>query len=130
MDLDTYPYMHKLVENISHHRDNDECEDYLGSPVDYLQCGSWGFCPPKDCSFPMDDDFMKYRHADCWSYMRGALYILSRNLAEMASAPGTWWSDHISGHEDLQTGKGVTEHARSANMCVRTWNPHGWDHLR
>eukprot|EP00421_Protoceratium_reticulatum_P013733 CAMPEP_0168393220 /NCGR_PEP_ID=MMETSP0228-20121227/18905_1 /TAXON_ID=133427 /ORGANISM="Protoceratium reticulatum, Strain CCCM 535 (=CCMP 1889)" /LENGTH=79 /DNA_ID=CAMNT_0008406593 /DNA_START=1 /DNA_END=237 /DNA_ORIENTATION=- len=79
MDLDTYPYMHKLVESISHHRDNDECEDYLGSPI--RKCGTGGYCLPKNC-FPMDEDFMKYRYADCWSYVQGGLYILSRNLAE------------------------------------------------
>ena len=135
MDLDTYPSLFELVESM----DTDkQSESYIGQVIDHHGCGGhknkrW-FCPPEGCGYPRHRNFLDYAGGnDCWSYMQGALYIISLHLAQGATAPGTFWNGHrgtLSATDDVAAGRGINFYARSKNVSVETWDPHAWRHLR
>lgn len=130
MDLDTFPYLHDLTTSL-HHKLRGGCQaHYVGLPMDKIRCGpSKDYCPPRKCGLPVGEDFFRYARGNCWSYMQGGLYIMSRNLAENVTRDQYWNSSH-TGDEDLLAGKAVTNYGKKYGACVRTWNPDAWDHLQ
>lgn len=130
MDVDTYPYLKQLVTSLAQH--HGTCETYIGKPVVWKRCffgGGGAWCPPPRCGKPLSQNFLHYSGGDeCWSYMQGGLYIMSQHLAAEVTTPGTDWSKHKEGFEDLVTGRGIASYARSKNVCVDTWDPQAWYH--
>lgn len=132
MDLDTFPYLHRLTESLHDHLASGKCQNhYVGDPMNYTKCGYWPWCPPKNCSVPIDEDFLKFKHGmkNCWSYMQGGMYVLSTAMVRDLTKPGSMWSQQRKGFEDLRTGKAVGWFAKYYHKCVATWNPLAWDHL-
>lgn len=121
MDMDTYPYLPKLVSSLAQ---RDSKFAYIGRPTDYKMCGSFDFCPPAGCGYPMNER-LEYTKENCWSYMQGGLYIMSSSLAKLVVQNAQW----KNGTEDLETGRAVHRtHSNGAEIAA--WNPDAWDHLR
>lgn len=133
MDMDAYPYIHKLVTSL---REPHHCKAaYIGRP---WTCYHSKKCPPAGCGKPVGHDFLQYcgeglagQHCGmqpCWTFMQGGLYLMSRELAQGLTAAGSAWERRHQGYEDAITGRAVYSHATEHNICVSTWDPEAWDH--
>lgn len=133
MDLDTFPFLHRLTWSLYRHMDSG-CEHFVGAAMDFTRCGkNRAWCPPKECGSPVGGNFLEFNttidQTKCWSYMQGGLYLMSMPLATNVSAAHSAWKWHQVGFEDLVTGKMVTYYGRKHSLCIRSWNPLAWDHV-
>lgn len=150
---DVYLHAKTFLDNLPKAMDwntnaKPECEGYYGKPWTCLR----EVCPPTSCGPPVGGLLTSFRNKrykdDCWTYMQGGFYVLSRHLAAAISKDGGWLDKHKVGPEDLRTGQAVDQWARYefgkkpqepdfSPRCVRTWtdynlvaNDHMYYHAR
>lgn len=127
-DLDAWPHVGAILDALPLY---SECEAFLGKPWTCNRDDA--FCPARDCGPPEGHNFTSFPNYDmaipdatprqnCWTYMQGGLYGLSRTLAFRATEWGEWWSHHKAGVEDAVTGKAINDYARRTGTCVHIWN--------
>lgn len=132
LDMDTFPHFQRLLPSIPQGK-----YSLTGNMVDHRGCGSASYCPPEQCSKPIDGNLLNYlfwsgrRHigvsVHCWSFPQGGLYLLSRDLAVgvfgSKSSKGTIDScdRRDLGLEDVMVGWSAVEYARTLDVPVFTW---------
>uniref|UniRef100_A0A7S1PLB7 Hexosyltransferase n=1 Tax=Alexandrium catenella TaxID=2925 RepID=A0A7S1PLB7_ALECA len=80
--------------------------------------GSTDYCPPARCGLPLGQDFFKYNSSnpECYSYMQGGFYFMSRLMARDVARRDGWW--------DRQSIKCEPEDA-IAGRAIDTWGRQG-----
>lgn len=116
---DTYLHVGRLLDALP----QDECSQaYLGKP---WTCAIKN-CPPLSCGPPVKRSILLYNdptnRTDCWSFMDGGFYALSRSLMVDITLPDGFYEKNKKGLENLQVGLAVTEYARRTGKCVRVWD--------
>lgn len=101
-----------------------ECEAYIGKPWACQQ--KHEACPKAACGPPLGRNWTAYGGGattpDCWSYMQGPFYALSRRLAADVSVAGSYFDHHKEGPEDVMTGQAIKQLVASKQICVSTWS--------
>eukprot|EP00418_Pyrodinium_bahamense_P005907 CAMPEP_0179021990 /NCGR_PEP_ID=MMETSP0796-20121207/6176_1 /TAXON_ID=73915 /ORGANISM="Pyrodinium bahamense, Strain pbaha01" /LENGTH=267 /DNA_ID=CAMNT_0020717841 /DNA_START=166 /DNA_END=969 /DNA_ORIENTATION=- len=128
MDQDTFPHFGELGSSVRSH--NSE-----GCPNMFI--GALGEARADErCGQPLQDNFLEYRRPDlhCAGFMVGALYMLTRKLAEGVSAEGREWDHRTALHEpeDYALGHAVVDYARRVGACVgfaKLQMGHAYTHL-
>eukprot|EP00929_Paragymnodinium_shiwhaense_P014846 TRINITY_DN122810_c0_g1_i1.p1 TRINITY_DN122810_c0_g1~~TRINITY_DN122810_c0_g1_i1.p1 ORF type:complete len:416 (-),score=48.56 TRINITY_DN122810_c0_g1_i1:163-1410(-) len=153
LDTDTYPFLHVLlprIVNVSAVAQQKGCDVYLGMfvPGWFPDCQpSEEGCIKKppcalDCDYPLHGNLENYEHSgddidgapddekpdktkddQCWGYMAGGLYVVSRRIALEATAEGLEWSQDKEGQEDAVTGHHLVEYSRGRDICLSGWDP-------
>eukprot|EP00408_Alexandrium_pacificum_P064236 CAMPEP_0171159032 /NCGR_PEP_ID=MMETSP0790-20130122/2826_1 /TAXON_ID=2925 /ORGANISM="Alexandrium catenella, Strain OF101" /LENGTH=333 /DNA_ID=CAMNT_0011623509 /DNA_START=16 /DNA_END=1017 /DNA_ORIENTATION=- len=120
MDLDAFPNLRHILYRIGTH--SSTCANHYGGIL-ITPCGNYVYEPSCKCGNPEGEDFLKYRvsDVDCFTYMQGGGYFLSRELAANASQAGEWWDRDISKHcypEDVTTGHAIKRYGAEHDVCV------------
>lgn len=125
MDMDTYPFLHKLLHRMSLYRtcaSNDGQYEYMGRFA--KPRGSLNFannCSSSECDASASpSDAMPISVGS--TYMQGGLYILSRPLVEKINWTRTW------GIEDKVMGETIDRTAGQHQFCVVIRRPDAWIH--
>jgi len=142
-DMDTYPFLHKLIGRMHEHAcvtgtpyefagrayvcnggAPDTCHGYSG----YFE----NSCAPHNCEqaydSPEEHKILVSRRGQPFVYFGGPFYMMSRKLVEQVVRPGGWWETHKDKSEDHTTAKAVDVTAAELNFCVSTWRPDAWYH--
>jgi len=145
MDVDTFVHASKLLSIL---RDvSTPCEHVFGGKP-WMCPPEKKACPPPQCwedgggmEFPTRRtgtyDFLQVdnaSHPECWHYMQGGFYFMSRQLAQEVTESDEDWRAFDARHdfEDASTGHAITEYARKrAGTCVAGMNiEKTFEHLR
>jgi len=74
---------------------------------------------------------MKYAadDEDCYSYMQGGFYFMTRKLASRVAQEGGWWDAEVKNchPEDITTGHAIQKYAVERGICVAALKFDGWD---
>mmetsp|Transcript_94648 Transcript_94648/g.229901 ORF Transcript_94648/g.229901 Transcript_94648/m.229901 type:complete len:318 (+) Transcript_94648:71-1024(+) len=117
-DMDTYPFLHKLLYRMNQYRN---CTSQM-DPYEYMGTiwGRWlglyfnNSCPSSKCG--------AFNFGPTFGYMQGGFYILSRPLVEKIN-----WNIRL-GPEDQVIGEAVDLAAAQQNFCVVIRRPDAWFH--
>uniref|UniRef100_A0A7S1MQG0 Hexosyltransferase n=1 Tax=Alexandrium catenella TaxID=2925 RepID=A0A7S1MQG0_ALECA len=120
LDMDTFPFLHKLVHRMAEGR-NDACPlgpyEFIGAPDD-RHVGNFSVsCPRESC-----DRFAP--QLEVWNHMNGGFYALSRPLAEKLS----WEETPRGGGEDCATTWLVIHASWRHGFCVVPRALDSWHH--
>jgi len=130
MDMDTYPFLHKLVYRMDLDRQctsQDGPYEFIGRPDNW--CGTrhcknfTNHCSPRDCATQFTSDFETVPLGEGWHYLAGELYILSLPLVRQIA-----WNPHTKGNEDIRMSQAVDRAARLNHFCVVLRRPAAWYH--
>eukprot|EP00929_Paragymnodinium_shiwhaense_P036476 TRINITY_DN19540_c0_g1_i2.p1 TRINITY_DN19540_c0_g1~~TRINITY_DN19540_c0_g1_i2.p1 ORF type:complete len:289 (-),score=39.66 TRINITY_DN19540_c0_g1_i2:248-1114(-) len=147
LDTDTYPFLHMVLPRISSGVDAAKAEGcdnvYLGETwttdrVSGIKTES--LFPPPACGYAIEGDMLRYEveggfawnpkdnkktYFKCWQFMRGGLYVISRQIALQATESGGAWSKGNDNgyYEDGVLGYNLVNYAREHDMCLSTWDP-------
>jgi len=132
-DLDIYPHFPQIFTKVSQVRGEYAI---LGVPLGHDECGRNSYCPPKNCGYAIDSNFMKYQSGErhCWSYMSGGFIVLSSSLAKgvFQQDAGPWPSFDFTDWDDVAVGYVVHEFGVKRKTDVYTDFLYGgaFDHFR
>merc|ERR1719433_33144 len=68
MDLDSFPYLHKLTTSLHEHM-NSSCGAYIGVPMDFDRCNKLPHCPPQHCGLPQSGSLHEHMNSSCGAYI-------------------------------------------------------------
>mmetsp|Transcript_97820 Transcript_97820/g.285494 ORF Transcript_97820/g.285494 Transcript_97820/m.285494 type:complete len:359 (-) Transcript_97820:77-1153(-) len=125
-DMDTYPFLHKLIYRMNRYRDcaNQEAPyEYMGKfcAVTRTRYSFDNACPLSACAgSTLDTTALNIGHG--FAFMQGGLYILSRPLVEKMN-----WN-RSRGFEDAAIGQRVDSAAGQQHFCVVLRRPDAWFH--
>lgn len=119
---DVFLHVTNIIDSLP--TENNRGLSYLGNPSSCLG----DHCPPKSCGPPLDHDLTKFKGSksgeDCWTYMQGGFYALSRSLAHDILDSSTW-SEQIAEDklgEDMRLGRMISEYSTRTGKHVHIWN--------
>lgn len=123
-DDDVFPHVTKIIEALPENDDSNNCPHaFLGKPWTCKNGNFW--CPDPGCGPPVNHSFLEYGglrpSEECFSYMQGGFYALTRSVVLNITEPGGFFDQHQYGPEDLQTGLAVMEYTRRAGICMYVW---------
>jgi len=123
MDMDTYPFLHKLLGRMDQNRscvNQTSPYELIGRP-DYFCTGKQHYpetckflnpCPSKDCLGQFHSKLDTVQIGAPWRYLLGQFYILSLPLVQQVN-----W-DPQKGNEDVVVSKAVDQAMRHLHSCV------------
>mmetsp|Transcript_44646 Transcript_44646/g.138894 ORF Transcript_44646/g.138894 Transcript_44646/m.138894 type:complete len:340 (+) Transcript_44646:39-1058(+) len=115
-DMDTYPFLHKLVKRMSKRAGMGETPyEYAGSPTATCNRASRN-CFHSSCGQKKAWDVSSFK------FMYGPLYMLSHELVDRVVRPGEWWeANQDANWEDQTTSMAIDITAAKYGFCVSTW---------
>jgi len=132
MDMDTYPFLHKLVYRMELNR---RCEgedgpyEFIGRPDawcwDAKACrrSFRSACPAGACAAQFVAGRETVPLDGAWRFLAGELYILSLPLVQKVR-----WNTMKFGNEDIMITKAVDHAASQQQFCVALRRPAAWYH--
>lgn len=131
-DMDTYPFLHKLVNRIDKGR---SCSrhfsqyEVIGRPHKNYGNVSVHACPYNCAQFTSEqDDVMPFAKPvaklnEPWKYLSGEFYVFSMNLAQKIN-----WDWSGGGNEDVEVFSHVTADAANLGQCIMLRRLDSWFH--
>eukprot|EP00416_Gambierdiscus_australes_P038317 CAMPEP_0171104914 /NCGR_PEP_ID=MMETSP0766_2-20121228/61579_1 /TAXON_ID=439317 /ORGANISM="Gambierdiscus australes, Strain CAWD 149" /LENGTH=341 /DNA_ID=CAMNT_0011565627 /DNA_START=43 /DNA_END=1068 /DNA_ORIENTATION=+ len=130
MDMDTYPFLHKLLKRMDSNRscvNNNGQYEFIGRPHNTYGRNFTEYCPYEECHgqfLSRQDDAMPVAvlHGP-WKFLSGEFYILSFPLVQMLP-----WTQQRGGNEDLFVSGVVNRAAKENGFCVTLRRLDAWLH--
>lgn len=123
IDMDAFPHIAKMLHGMHTQlaESKPKCSNVVGGRL--WRCWDEPFCPPYSCG-QAGEDFLRHNIDDprCFSYMQGAFYFVSRELAVNTSVPGGFWETESAKcyPEDVIAGHAIQQFASQHQVCVST----------
>lgn len=127
MDTDAFPHFDVLLNRMPAFGKSivagSACPNFYAGAFWSCNQADDSICPPGGCRYPVGNNFLQYEaeNPECWSYMQGAFYILSRELVHAVNEDGDWKKHENKGQpEDAVTGLAIMRFAKKTGSCVGT----------
>mmetsp|Transcript_97835 Transcript_97835/g.285518 ORF Transcript_97835/g.285518 Transcript_97835/m.285518 type:complete len:332 (+) Transcript_97835:67-1062(+) len=127
-DMDTYPFLHKLLARMSSRRCVKNDHEFAGQYTGLFN----NSCAPRACETNYDapEQRMQFisRPSEPFVHVGGQFYLMSRRLAQKVARPGSFWEAHRNWPEGHAISRAIDATATEHKFCVFPWLPDSWYH--
>mmetsp|Transcript_143361 Transcript_143361/g.348148 ORF Transcript_143361/g.348148 Transcript_143361/m.348148 type:complete len:328 (-) Transcript_143361:81-1064(-) len=127
-DIDTYPFLHKLLARMSSRRCVKNDHEFAGQYTGLFN----NSCAPRACETNYDapEQRMQFisRPSEPFVHVGGQFYLMSRRLAQKVARPGSFWEAHRNWPEGHAISRAIDATATEHKFCVFPWLPDSWYH--